>query len=243
MPISFKPMFPSFNSFNAQTLFAIALIALFQVLMLPLAWSQTARVMKVQGQRAIIKLDRPGTLKPGQTVHVGSNDNSSRSSWSSHSSRNQIVGGGASIASQTQNPGSTSVSVFDVSGRYGWNRGDMEYGPIAAVRFTGSSGVSTREFQVGGFFDYNLVENTPGTEWVYGGAATLNYTLLNDTQGSNTASGSNLALTLGGQLKWFPFGNSVAIRGDAYYGHSSRSLRTDSTTSGFYLTGGFYIYF
>ena len=207
--------------------------------------AQTARVMKVQGKRAIIKLDGNGTLQPGQTVQLGSSsdDSSPRNAWGGTQSREHIIGGSASIYSTTENPGSTSSTLFSVDGRYGWNRGDMEYGGLAGVRFFGTSGRSTREFRVGGFFDYNLVENRPGTELVYGGSASLSYSMLNDTTGTNTASGSDIGLTLGGQVKWFPFGSNIAIRGDAFYGHSSRSLRTDSTTGGFYVVGGFYIYF
>jgi hypothetical protein len=121
----------------------------------------------------------------------------------------------------------------------------MEYGGLATVAYTSTTGSSSRTLSAGGFFDYNLVPNTPGTEIVYGGAVLARFGSIGSTAGSAEVTGTVMDLELGGQLKWFPLGTSVAVRGDLLYRIESVSdtVKASAAGGGIVAKGGFYIYF
>lgn len=215
------------------------------------ATAQTAKVIKVSGKKAIVQFPDDARPRVGQTIELGGGGMQSMDGGGSHSSgggagsRSMIVGGSAELSSLTPSGSSTSTTVFGVDGRYGWNAGIMEYGGIGYLAYSSTTGSSNRKLEAGGFFDYNLVPNTSGTEIVYGGMAVAKFGQLSRTTGSNEISGTLMTLELGGQLKWFPLGNSIAIRGDVLYRIESvgDSVKALASGSGLVAKAGFYIYF
>lgn len=159
-------------------------------------------------------------------------------------SRAMIVGGSAELKNESTSGSSSSTTSLGVTGRYGWNAGDMEYGALGGLTYASATGSSARLLEAGGFFDYNLVANTPGTELVYGLGLEGKFGSISSTVGNAETTGTRMTFQGGGQLKWFPLGNSVAIRGDAVYRYASNSSGGVSTNvSGLVIAGGFYIYF
>jgi hypothetical protein len=210
------------------------------------AQAQTAKVVKVSGKKAIVQFPDDARPKVGQTIDLSGGGGSSDMGSSGGGSRDTIIGGSASISSLSTTVGSNSSSRtdFSVSAQYGWNSGVMEYGPIAALTYSSSSGTSSRVLAAGGFFDYNFVPNTSGHDLVYGLGAQGLFGSASTSVGSAEVSATQMTFQGGGQLKWFPLGNTVAIRGDAVYRYTSSSSNGSSTnTSGIVIQGGFYIYF
>ena len=208
------------------------------------ARAQQAKVLKVQGKKAIVQF--PDDVKPrvGQLIEVGTGSSEgSMTAGHGTGSRELIVGGSASFSSLTTSSSSTSTSTLDLSGRYGWNKGEMEYGGLGTFYYTSTTGSSSRTIGAGGFFDYNVVPNTAGTELVYGAGDEAIYAMVSTTVGSAETSATTLRFQGGGQMKWFPFGNTVAVRGDLVYRFQQNGGTTSSTTSGLVALGGLYVYF
>lgn len=225
---------------------AIALVLLVSV---RTATAQSAKVIKVQGRKAIVQTS-PGTeLKVGQTLSAeGSNSpefnhSSSASNMNTvNGNRDHSMGGSAEFSSfsNSRSGSSTTVSNFEVSGRFGWNQRDMEFGPLVGIANSNAAGVTATALMVGGFFDYNFVPNAPGTNLVYGVGGTASF----GTASSGGSSGTAWELFGAGVLKWFPILMPVALRADAGFSYGSSSAGGGSTTStGIKILAGFDIYF
>jgi hypothetical protein len=192
------------------------------------AEAQEARVIKVQGKKAIVQFDDGYKPKVGEILGGEGGDSG---------------GGGSSGGRDTILGGSAEFSSLAV--RYGWNAVDMEYGPIGSFSYATASSSSSRAIGVGGFFDYNLVPNKVGNDMVYGLGAMGTYVTTTTTTGSVESNSSTMKFELGGQVKWFALGNSVAIRGDGVYSYEqiTPASGTSTTRSGFVMRGGLYVYF
>lgn len=212
------------------------------------SFAQQAKVLKVQGRKAIVQFPEDSRPRVGQVLDLGGPVSMDGGSGSAPTGdRSMIIGGSAELSNLTRSGATTSDTRFGVEGRYGWNTGIMEYGAIGNVTYYTTTGSSSRRLEVGGFFDYNLVPNTPGTEIVYGGAALGKFGSLSFSAGNNELSGTLMTLEVGGQLKWFPLGNTVAVRGDVLYRIESVSDTVKTVPSvmgsGLVAKAGFYIYY
>lgn len=215
-----------------------------------LASAQTAKVIKVQGRKAIVQFPDEARPRVGQTIDLGGpvsidGSSSSRSTSVNTGDRGTIIGGSTELSSLSVSGDSSSTTTLTFDGRYGWNEGIMEYGAVGGLTYFSTSATSRRRLDAGGFFDYNLVPNTPGTEIVYGGMALAKFGHISSTTGTTERTGTVLTLEVGGQLKWFPLGNSVAVRGDVLYRMESvaDTVKSFTTGSGLVAKAGFYIYF
>lgn len=201
------------------------------------AYPQQAKVLKAGGRRALIELPSGSSLKAGQTIQVGG----SRDHGVSTQSRENIVGGGAHISSIRKSGGSSSSTNtrIAVSGQYGWNKKMYEYGPLATLAYTSGSGPATTAISVGGFYDYNLTPNQPGIGMLYGvgGTAELGF-----SKGGGSTS-NTFEVFAGGNVKWWPLGTNVAVRGDIGLDYTRNSAKQTITGVGVLAKGGFQIYF
>ncbi|CAN5575450.1 hypothetical protein BH10BDE1_BH10BDE1_32920 [soil metagenome] len=238
-----------FNNGRSAVQFLAAMFATIGLFGAAPAIAQQAKVIKVQGKKAIVQFPDDSRPRVGQIIELAPSGAVSMSgtagSGGGTGSRAMIVGGSAELSSLTPSGGSTSTTTFAVDGRYGWNMGVMEYGALGTISYASTTGSSRRLLSAGGFFDYNLVPNTPGTEIVYGGMAVGKFGSAATSSGSAEVSGTVMTLEVGGQLKWFPLGNSVAIRGDVLYRIESVSdtIKASSSGSGLVARGGLYVYF
>ena len=207
--------------------------------------AQTAKVVKVSGKKAIVQFPDDARPRVGQTIDLGGGGGGDMGGGGGggSGSRATVIGGSAGLSSLSSG-GASSTTGLQVNARYGWNNGTMEYGPLGELTYESTTGQSRRLIGAGGFFDYNLVPNTPGTDLVYGLGAQGQFGSRSVTTGSTEVSGTRMVFQGGGQMKWFALGNTVAIRGDAVYRYESESAGgTSINTSGFVVQGGFYIYF
>lgn len=220
-----------------MTKFFIPLVAL--ALTSPLAQAQTFNVKKIKGKQAIIQMTS-GTFTEGQSVTVGGGEAMTSSSLSdsggSSGSRDNYLGleaGFTSVKStNTATPPVTStITSIDLTVKYGWNKGTMEYGVLGGFAST-SGGVSTSTFSVGGNFDYNFSENRPGVDGVMFVGIEASY--------GSTSPGSVTNITLYPSVgyKWFALGNATAIRFDAGMQMVQSSVSGKSTTDTQPAVGG-----
>lgn len=244
---------PRGTPMNLRLLFAVTLATVFT----QTAFAQTVRVTKVSGKKAIVVRESGPPLKVGMTLNAGGGgDEFSESDMSSgggggSGSRDRTIGGLANL-STTSSSASTggaknSASAVSVTAIYGWNKKDMEYGPRFTLRRTsdkiGSAPArSSTRFGFGGFFDYNFSPNVPGKEMLYAAGATLDY--FRDSASGGGSSTSTIDLFVGPALKWFPLGNSVAIRGDAGLDYARTSANGVTITAmTFLVRAGLQVYF
>jgi hypothetical protein len=208
------------------------------------ASAQQAKVVKVSGKKAIVQFPDDARPRVGQMIDLGGGGESSSGGGGGSDSRAMVIGGSAELSNLSTSGSSTSTTTLGATARYGWNAGDMEYGPLGVLEYETRTGYSKRTLGAGGFFDYNLVPNVPGTELVYGLGAEGQFASVSETTGNAEASSTQMTFQGGGQVKWFPLGNSVAIRGDAVYRYTSVSVAgVSANISGLVIKAGFYIYF
>lgn len=222
------------------------LIALVCVLVFsPILLAQQGKVIKANGNKALVHFP-PGTkLHVGETLILDTADSldaelggkGSSSGSGMNGSRDRVLGFSASLVSGSASSGGSHTSLGGTA-RYGWNQLTMEYGPEAS--FSTSSPGSNTAFSVGGFFDYNLIPNARGKVMIYGAGAVA------DLGSRSTGGNSSTVMTIfgGGFVKWFPLGNTVAVRGDAglQYVRNSASSGTTSETD-LAALGGLEVYF
>ena len=211
------------------------------------SFGQQAKVIKVKGKQAIVAFPDGMAPQVGQLLNIsdGSNDVSMKAP--SAGSRGHQIGFLADISmvsSSTNGQSATNTSLSATNLKYGWNQGIMEYGPTGVLSYSTGGGQTSTTIGGGGFFDYNLVPNKIGNDfvWGFGGSAGISQTSV-----SNGFSTSTTAYDLfgGAQAKYFPFGNSIAVRADAGldYSSSSTSPGFTSTSVGLHVKGGLSAYF
>lgn len=221
------------------------------------AYAQNVRVTKVSGKKAIVVRESGPPLKVGMLLTGGgdefnesdldSNVATGRSS-KSMGSRTNTIGGSASLSTTSNSSSGTKTSgtAINLSAYYGWNKKIMEYGPRFNLRRTsstvGSTSSSSTAFGLGGFFDYNFSPNVPGKEMLYAAGATLDYLSASTSGGGSSAS--TIDFFIGPALKWFPLGNSVALRADAGLDYARTSANSvSSTATTFLVRAGLQVYF
>lgn len=129
----------------------------------------------------------------------------------------------------------------------GRNFGRFEVAPrIFYARFDFES-YDGSESSLGLTFTYNIIENQPGTSlvpFVDTGVVSGKYS---DNSGANGESDEYTTITVATGVKYFPFGELVALKARAYYyvrdGEIDSGSKFDYKTSGLRFDGGFYIYF
>ncbi len=222
----------------------LLILASLTVCLSSIATAQQAKVVKVSGKKAIVQFPEDARPKVGQMIDLSGGGGESSGGGGGDGSRATIIGGSAELSNLSTSGSTSSTTSLGVTARYGWNGGEMEYGPVGTISYSSATGSSARVLEAGGFFDYNLVPNTPGTDLVYGVGAEGKFGSTSATVGNAETTGSRMTFQGGGQVKWFPLGNTVALRGDAVYRYiSTSSGGVSSNTSGLVVEGGFYIYF
>jgi hypothetical protein len=188
-----------------------------------LTWSAAIKVKKAKGKKATVVFQGM-TPETGEVYQITSDegedevsDTSTSSGDSGSREKTLSLGGGFTSLENT--------SGFGISARYGWNKKTLEYGGIFAFH-SGSAGVTgvavNDAFALGGFLDYNLTPNRPGTTGIIALAGQGLY-----------YSGSESTITIGGggSYKWFGLGNATCIRADAFVNMSTYSSGSIMTMS------------
>ena len=230
------------------------LIALLVLGTTSFAHAQTAKVIKVKGQQAIVQFPAGTAPQVGQQINLGGGGvaDSSGAPVAGLGSRKNSIGLGVNSLSfmnrSSKSNGvttSTGVTGINLNGRYGWNTGRMEFGPIVRLEYESADNTTTRFMGVGGFFDYNFTPNVSGQKLVYAGTGDLSFGQSGTKQGSFDSTSTVIALFLGGSIKWFGLSDSFAIRGDAGFSYDSSTPDSSNavTNVGAVVRAGIATYF
>jgi hypothetical protein len=204
------------------------------------AWSQ-ARVIKTSGNKAIVEFPADSPPEVGQRVYL-TQSKTSRSGKGGP--REHVLGLSADAFVLKDSRASGTNTSISVTGRFGWNLENFEWGPIGRVGYT-NDGVSssTRDLAVGVFADFNLIPNMPNEDSIYGFFAEGTYGMLTTTTMSVEQSTTTMELFGGGFLKWF-LAPSVCARTDAGVDFVTKNETPgQSTLTGAKVRIGLQVYF
>jgi hypothetical protein len=126
---------------------------------------------------------------------------------------------------------------------FGYNAGDMEFGPILGYSNISVSGNSTKGTTLGGYFKYNFVPNVNINSIIPFGKFTLTSTNNETKSGTVTTDEKVFGWKLAGGATFFPFNNLVGIDGMLSYVNAKDSGSVANTTTGFQLGTAFNLYF
>lgn len=225
--------------------------AVLAALILPgIASAQTARVVKVRGQKAVIQfLNAPA--KVGDTVSVSNSSNSLASplrerqsglSWKYSGVTTKTKGTAGTNSSTTK----SDEQSFEVA--YLYNLGLFEFGAYVDVDHSKSSSSEGKGTEFGLLAQFNFIENTPDNDFVpylRADIAALAGTVGDGSGQKMDIEGSSWGMRLG--LMWFPFSEIFALDLGYEFGNakmttkSSPEIKFDITKSG--LFAGWRIYF
>jgi hypothetical protein len=208
------------------------LTALF--LMTPSTFAQmAAKVLKAKGNKAIIQVISGDRLERGDEleIHFAGDSLAISSSGLTLGTRAHSISGELSFSSTSTTIERANVpnsdeqqSAFAIDGKYGWNSGDYEFGPLLTYNGTTVDGENISSLRVGGFLEYNFLSpNRPGVELVP--ATGLSFELLNATLDSSSGSGYGLTVYLGG--KYFMLSDSLAFTGFLTFNQDNISYAND----------------
>jgi hypothetical protein len=177
------------------------------------------KVLKVKGRQAIVLYPEGAHPAAGDMLTVTRRLDEEEKEGKNQ--RGNLIGIDGSLFYLNNSTTSKSTTGLTVTGRYGWNFGNYEYGPIGTLNLA-SDGSQT--VTVGGFADINMVRNSRRQKLVYGFTGDLEIGTVTQSSSSGGASASTVAIFGGGQAKYFVLSNATAVRVDA-------GLALDSTTT------------
>lgn len=207
--------------------FAIVLFALV-VTSISLA-SERAVIQQMKGRRAIVQFEKDIPFSVGQKIFLNSDDGAEygiRKETRNFLERKNLISISSFITTIDTKP---STTAYGISGRYGWNQQQYEFGPMASISYykVGSISASeTTKYLFGGFFDFNLIPNKPGEDFIFGGYA-------EGSVGSSKVGASNKSVTImtgGGFVKWFIFSPMLAVRANVLYSNEKQDSASRNTT-------------
>ncbi|WII73787.1 hypothetical protein QJS83_07845 [Bdellovibrio sp. 22V] len=203
------------------------------------SYAQKIKVRKVKGNQAIVDF-AGGTLVPGQVYELaGDVFETSPGSMS----RKYVVALSFSLENtKSDASGAENETDITLTGRFGWNFGNIEVGPLGSYSSNANGPITTNIYKVGAFGDYNLIANTPGESFLYGVGGTASFGQID----TGTGSKPNLMdFFVGPFAKWFPSGSNVGFRADLgfIYQKQSGGIGGDVTVSGLSTSAGLIAYF
>ena len=193
---------------------------------------EKAIIQQMKGRRAVILFEKDIPFSVGQKVFLVSEDGSELGINKANRNpleRKNSIGLSASLGTINTTPSTTYLSL---STRYGWNKQQYEVGPKISISYSkqGSNG-STEASQslFGGFFDYNMIPNVPGEDYIWGVFAEASIGNFK----SGTASYKFLSDFSGGVFATvFAFSPMLALRTN-FFLENTRADKKTTTTTGF----------
>lgn len=204
--------------------------------------AEKGTISQMKGKKAIVVFDSDIPFSLGQKVFLSSADGTELGLRSENRNllerKNSVnlLGSYSSIKPKTGD----STTTFAVSGSYGWNWNEYEFGPIVAFSSTDTGGSGLSSNSLGGYFDYNIDQNVPSQEMVWGGVARILLGSETLKVGSNKCTDSLTTIEVGVQAKFFQFSQVLAIRTELVFQNKKVE---DENSSGFVLNLGLQHYY
>lgn len=194
----------------------------------PLSWSaESFTVKKTKGRQAVIESSTP--LVEGETYIIQTSKQSGLISEDvsyPRSNRSRENSFSAGINSSFFKADKLQEHQIDIEGRYGWNFGDYEVGPLLHIALLDEGAGFNTDFHVGGYFDYNIVPNVGRAEIIYGLTA---QGFGGNREFTNGSSSQIFAMGAGGFLSWYLMGSTTALRFEGLV--ESKKIATSTASS------------
>lgn len=189
--------------------------------------AESFTVKKTKGRQAVIESSIP--LVEGETYIIQTSKQSgliSEDVTYPRSNRSRENSFSAGINSSFFKADNLQEHQIDIEGRYGWNFGDYEVGPLLHIGLLDEGAGFNTDFYVGGYFDYNITPNVGREEMVYGVTAQA---YGGNREFTNGASSQVLAMGAGGFLSWYLMGSTTALRFEGLV--QSKKIATSTTSA------------
>lgn len=146
------------------------------------------------------------------------------------------------VLSNSVKPDNGSSYNLDAQNLYlsfGYNAGEMEFGPILAYGNKTVNSVSTKTKTFGAYFKYNFVPNINANSVI----PFAKIAIKSSDEETQTSTSKVFGWEVAGGATFFPFNNLVGIDGMLAYKNDKDSGDIPGTTSGFALKTAFNLYF
>lgn len=210
--------------------------------------AQQLNVIQVKGNRAIVEVQTGEKLKVGESYAVGKVDGevSLDPVASGKGSRNYLVGLDFSLSNtKADTAGAQSVMAIDTALKFGWNKKQYEYGPLATFTYEKQGSIKpSYAMSVGAFGTYNFQPNIIGTDLIFSGDAEFTMGQSKTTVVTTDVTTNLVGLTVGPFAKWYGISDDHCIRGGLVFAWDKASSGGNSvTTTGVQAVIGISTYF
>lgn len=174
------------------------------------ATADTFTVKRSKGRQAVIESSVP--LVEGETYTIQTSKQSgiiTEDVSYPRSNRSRENSFSAGINTSFFKADNLQEHEIDLEGRYGWNFGDYEVGPIIHINLLDEGAGFNTDYFIGGYFDYNFTPNVTRESIVYGITAQA---YGGNREFTNGSSSQITAFGAGGFLSWFLMGSTTALR-------------------------------
>ncbi len=184
----------------------------------------TITIKKVKGNSAVIEMSSP--LEAGKTYNLESDALTLQTDYSNQfKSRLNSISLGLDVNLMSGNKVTDNTAAF--KGRYGWNHRNFEFGPLVSVEVYDKGFGTNTDYMIGGYFDYNSIDNKAPRDLIYGPTVQL---FLGNRSFDSGGSAQITQGNLGGFMTWFINGSPVALRTEATYLYRRVNSSTSETT-------------
>lgn len=210
--------------------------------------AQQLNVIQVKGNRAIVEVQTGEKLKVGESYAVGKVDGevSLDPVAAGKGSRNYLVGLDFALSNtKADTAGAQSQLDIDATLKFGWNKKQYEYGPLASLDYSKYGGDKpTVAWGLGGFGTYNFQPNIIGTDLIFSGDAEFTFGQRTQTVVTQEVKTTLVGLTVGPFVKWYGISDDHCIRGGLVFAWDKASAGGNSvTTTGVNAVIGISTYF
>ncbi len=188
------------------------------------AFAQKITVKKMKGRTALVESSVP--LEEGKTYDLQDSPITAEVNYAAQglkSRRNSLTLGMNFSSFSSDN---IQMTNFSLQGRYGWNFSYLEFGVLSQVGYLDDGGGAKTDFLAGGYFDYNLLTNRDGRNFIYGPFALV---LIGSVQ-KKGGSANLIDFNGGGFFSYFPNKGLTAFRLEAYADYQQITASTTATT-------------
>lgn len=193
----------------------------------------SARVLQTKGRKAIVVFEESGLVSRGDRIVVetrpmlrGNSETGTRENFISGSGSLAMI----SIETEKENIPTEKEESTEVrlEGKYGWNQGLYEYGPVLSYESTTIDSDSSSDMSFGGFFDYNFYKpNVSGQKLVPTAGTQISF--ISTDEDSQSGSGFGFTTYIGG--KYFHLTSNLAFTGFFNIDYESVSFSNGKTVS------------
>ncbi len=184
-------------------------------------------IKRIKGNQAVIEMNSP--LEVGKTYNLETEALTLQTDYSTqYKSRINAISFGAQVNLVSGNKTLENNVLF--TGRYGWNHSRFEFGPTVTLDISDTGFGTNTSYLIGGYYDYNYVENRNPRDLIYGPSAQF---ALGNNNYSGGGSSQITQFQVGGFLTWFVNNSPLALKTEIGYLYKKvTAAASDTTLSG-----------